>query len=95
MSGNLISSQVICDTSMISANVRVLLGEWDIFKFLLGILTDHLTENIPQKILKIHKINKIYPEHNSNIIHKIVNITITMLQTFIVFQIITIQEKMS
>ena len=92
-----ISSQVVCDTSMIRANVRVLLGESDIFELLLGILTYHLAENIPQKILKIHKIDKMYPEHNSNIIHKIVNIgcTTTILQTFIIFQIITTQEKMN
>ena len=44
---------------------------------LLNILTYHLAETIPQKILKIHKI---YLEHNLNFIHKIVSTTIAILQ---------------
>ena len=65
--GFFISSQVICDTSMKGVNVRVLLGECSIFELLLGILIYHLAENIPQKILKIHEIDRLYQEHNSYI----------------------------
>ena len=39
--------------STISVNVRVLLGEWDIFTLLLGILAYQLAENIPWESLKI------------------------------------------
>ena len=49
----LISSQVICGISTISANVSVLLEEGDIFKLLLDILIYHLAENISWKSLKL------------------------------------------
>ena len=56
--GILISSQVIWDTSIISVHVRVLLGEWDIFKLLLGILTYHLAKRFLRKSSKFTKLMK-------------------------------------
>ena len=54
---------VICDTSMISANVRVLLKR-DIFRLVLNILTQHLVISIPNwSLFQSPKITKFYPEH--------------------------------
>ena len=76
--------KVICDASMISANVRVLLR--DVFELLLNILTYHLAENVPQEILKI--LMKFYPEHKYYPYNKY---NTTLFQTIFIFQII--QEK--
>ena len=60
---------VICDTSMISANVGVLL-KGDIFKLVLNILTYHLIIKTPQWLLKIEAYSKFpiftknYLEHS-------------------------------
>ena len=57
--------KVICDTSTISANSRVLLVECDIFKSLLNILTYHLAEKHssenPQNSNKNCTEHKYYP----------------------------------
>ena len=63
-------TKAICNTNMISANARALLGECHIFKLLLNILTYHLKEKHSSE--NLHKIlTKII--QNTNNIH--MNIT--------------------